>query len=97
MKTVAADVSGIAEIPVTITNNSGIAEFRFKLDYDPAQLEIVSIEPNRPLLPDNFQTNLEAIGEDGLLATWYQTDNMTLDGTLFTIKARLKEGFNGNQ
>lgn len=83
----AVNDEGIAEIPVSIQNNSGIAGFVFKLDYNRDEVEILGITPNEKL-SENLKTNLGKTDDDGLFVSWYQPTNMTENGELFTIQAR---------
>ena len=86
----AVDENNEAYIPVSIENNSGIAGFRFNIEYNPEELEVLEIIPNEELLPNNLQTNLGQEDENGLLVTWYQDGNMNLNGELFKIKVKSK-------
>ena len=89
--TAAVNEAHEVSIPVYIQNNSGIAGFRFEINYSSDELEILSITPNTALLDDNFRTNLGSENGNGLVVTWYQENNMTDEGVLFTIQARLKD------
>ncbi len=80
-----------AEIPVEIQNNPGISGFRYEIAYDSDKVEILDIIPNTYLLGDNFGTNLGAQNGNPLVVTWYQNSDMTENGTLFTVTARLKD------
>lgn len=80
-----------AEIPVEIQNNPGISGFRYEIAYDSDKVEILDIIPNTDLLGDNFGTNLGAQNGNPLVVTWYQNSDMTENGTLFTVTARLKD------
>lgn len=80
-----------AEIPVEIQNNPGISGFRYEIAYDSDKVEILNIIPNADLLGDNFGTNLGAQNGNPLVVTWYQNSDMTENGTLFTVTARLKD------
>ena len=79
-------------IPISIKNNPGITGLNYKIAYSTDELEILSITSNAELLASNFITNLGYEDERGLAVTWHQNDNMTSDGVLFTIKAKLKDG-----
>lgn len=84
--------SGEAEIPVSIAGNPGVAGYRFHLDYNAEDIEIISITPSELINENNFNTNLGAESEstEGLLVSCYQESNATVDGVLFTIKVRYK-------
>lgn len=83
----AVNDDGIAQIPVSINNNSGIAGFAFELEYNRDQIEILEIIPNERF-SENLKTNLGKTDDEGLFVTWYNSDNVNGDGVLFTIKAR---------
>ena len=46
-----------AEIPVYIKNNSGILGYRFVLDYNAEDIEVLSITPSELIDKDSFNTN----------------------------------------
>ncbi len=83
------------DIPVLINNNTGIAGFNFKIDYNVDELEIISITPNTDVITNDFKTNLGNEGENGLLVSWYNAQNINTNGILFTIKAKCKKSYNG--
>ncbi len=79
-----------ADIPVYIKNNPGVAAYRFVLDYDADDIEIVSIAPSEFINPENFGTNLGQENDEGLIVFCYQEGNAVADGELFTVKVRYK-------
>ena len=82
-----------AEIPVYIKGNTGIAAYKFILDYNEDDIEILSITSSELIIKENFKHNLgaESQAEDGLIVTSHTSGgNMTEDGVLFTIKVRYK-------
>lgn len=82
-----------AEIPVLISNNVGILGYRFALDYNAEDIEILSITPSDLIDKDAFYTNLgaDSQSDDGLMVTCFTTgNNVTEDGVLFTVKVRYK-------
>lgn len=85
--------SGEAEIQVSIAGNPGVAGYRFNIDYNAEDIEIISITPSELININNFNTNLGAESEstEGLLVSCYQESNATADGVLFTIKVRYKD------
>lgn len=86
------DDDGVAEIPVSVINNSGMAGFVFELEYNKDEVEILEIIPKQNL-SNNLKTNLGKTDDEGLFVSWYQPSNMCEDGQLFTIKARyLRDG-----
>lgn len=90
IKTAAKDENGDIYIPVDMKAN--IAGFKFNVEYDSNSLEILDIVPNTEILAENFQTNLGQENNNGLIITWYDTDNAVIGGTAFVIKARSKDG-----
>jgi len=85
--------SNEAEIPVYIKNNSGILGYRFVLDYNAEDIEILSITPSELINNDGFNHNLgaESQATDGLVVSCFTSgNNITDDGVLFTIKVRYK-------
>ncbi len=82
-----------AEIPVYIKNNSGILGYRFVLDYNAEDIEILSITPSELINKDGFNHNLgaESQATDGLVVSCFTSgNNITDDGVLFTVKVRYK-------
>lgn len=82
-----------AEIPVYIKNNSGVLGYRFVLDYNAEDIEILSITPSELINKDGFNHNLgaESQAEDGLVVSCFTSgNNVTDDGILFTVKVRYK-------
>ena len=77
------------DIPISITNNPGIAGFNFTINYDKEKLTPVAIEKSDMLIDGNFASNLEET-EDGseldmVTASWSDTDPVTEDGALFNV------------
>ena len=79
-----------ADIPIYIKNNTGIAAYRFVLDYNEDDIEIVGITPSDFINPENFGTNLAQENDEGLIVFCYQEGNAVADGELFTVKVRYK-------
>lgn len=88
--TASVSESSETEIPVYIKNNSGVAGFRYVIDYNAEDIEIVSITPSGFINADAFRTNLGQENDEGLIVSYYQESNMTSDGELFTVKVRYK-------
>lgn len=86
---VSINAANEAEIPVIIENNPGVAGFRFELDYDKNALDILNITPDA-FISENFMTNLGT--DEKLYVSWYNAENISADGTLFTIKVKYKDG-----
>ncbi len=90
---VKANDAGEADIPVIIKNNIGISGFKFVIDYNPDEIEILSITPNTEILPERFSTNLGI--SDRVVITWYNTNDIYDNGTLFTLGVKFKDDFEG--
>ncbi len=88
--TAMADENGEAYIPVSIANNNGVAGFRFNIDYDSDEVDVLEIIADNDLLKENLQTNLGNENGGGLIVTWYNDSDISVDGTLFIIKVRYK-------
>ena len=76
-------------VPVSISDNTGIAGFDFKLNYDSTYLTPISIESGDVLASGDFSTSLDEDAEitDGTItASWSNAINMTEDGTLFVVE-----------
>ena len=95
IESVKVNDAGEVLMPVTIKNNSGIAGFNFEIDYNKDEVEILAITPNEELFSTNFQTNVGQDDENALTVAWVQDSGVAVDGTLFTIKAKYKDGFDG--
>ena len=77
------------DIPISITNNPGIAGFNFTINYDKEKLTPVAIEKSDMLIDGNFASNLEET-EDGseldmVTASWSDTDPVAGEGALFNV------------
>lgn len=83
----------IIYVPVSISDNTGIAGFDLKLNYDSTYLTPLSIERGDVLADGDFSTNLDEDTElDGTItASWSNASNMTEDGTLFIVEFLVSE------
>ncbi len=91
--TASVNESNEAEIPVYIKDNTGILGYRFVLDYNADDIEILSITPSELVNKEGFNHNLgaESQATDGLVVSCYTSgNNVTDDGVLFTVKVRYK-------
>lgn len=77
-------------VPVTISDNDGIAGFNFAIDYDSEYLTPMSITPGDILLDGEFVSNLSEDADlteiETITAYWHSSDDVTVDGTLFVIE-----------
>lgn len=90
-----ASSDGEAYIPVRINNNAGIAGFRFEVNYNSDEIEIIDIIPSESVSGDTFRSNVG--NGDSLVVSWYQTNNLTDDCDLFIIHAKYKENVDKNK
>lgn len=79
---------------IIITNNPGIATFTLHLHFDNTQIEPISIEKGSALSTGNITSNIQS-GEDMstvsfVSAFWANANNVVSDGTLYTIKFKMK-------
>lgn len=76
-------------VPVTITNNPGLATFRFQVEYDANALTPVAVQRG-PLLADGALYSNEEGNDTGLLSfLWYHTQDVRGDGELAVIRFRV--------
>ena len=85
--TVNGTIGNEVRVPVTVTNNSGIAGLAFSIDYNKDVLELTGIETGA-VLSDNGELNAN-IGDDTFI--WYNTTDVTADGVLATLVFTVKE------
>ncbi len=95
MEEIEAGAGEIVTVPVTISDNEGIAGFNFRLDYDRNYLTPISVTKGELLLDGSFTTNLteETDGEEleYITAYWNSADNMYDDGELFVVEFMVKD------
>ena len=77
-------------IPVSISNNTGLAGFDLKLTFDNNYLTPVSIIEGDMLKSGTFTSNVIQDADlselEYVTATWIDSDNMNEDGTLFIVE-----------
>lgn len=76
-------------VPVTITNNPGIAAFRFRVFYDTDSLEFISVEKG-DVLTNGTITNTTDAEEKTMTFLWHAVSNVTGDGTIVLLKFKIK-------
>ena len=81
---------GYADVPVIFSGCPGIAAFRFQIHYDDTFMELVDIQPTDGL-GDAFCSNLEDMKRTTTLVTWYSPEDQAIDGTVLTLRFRLKD------
>ncbi len=96
--TVSADGEGYADVPVSITENTGVAVFNVQLDFDRSLLTPVSIEGNGVYggITSNIQQSVDPGSFDFVTAYWDNPSNVTDTGTAFTVRFKVAEGFSGS-
>ena len=96
--TVSADGDGYADVPVSITENTGVAVFNVQLDFDKSLLTPVSIEGNGVYggITSNIQQSVDPGSFDFVTAYWDNPSNVTDTGTAFTVRFKVAEGFSGS-
>lgn len=81
-------------VPVTITNNPGIASFRFRVAYDPAALTFVSAEKGELMTRGTLNAAYQETAQE-LAVTWFDVKNLTGDGVLFNLVFAVSETADG--
>ena len=82
------------EVPITISNNSGIAGFHLNLDFDNNYIYPVSVSTNGIISDDivtNIQDGVDPSTLDHLSLNWSEADNIIMDGTICTVKFKVKD------
>lgn len=93
----AGDISGApgetVTVPVTVSDNPGIAAFRLSLLYDNTRLTPEAIEPAPALENGTFTSNIMSGGDlslfDDVTTVWFDASDMTDDGVLFTVRFKI--------
>jgi hypothetical protein len=90
------NIGDVVDVPIAISNNSGIATFSLKLNFDKTKLEPISIVKNTILL-GNLISNIAQGGDlsniNYVTAYWVNATNFTANGEIFKIRFRIKEEF----
>ncbi len=79
---ISAPSGALAEVPVTISGNPGIAGLSFDVSYDENLMTLASAEAGSVLNKGTLTVNRNIVN-------WYNNDNVTEDGTLLTLKFRI--------
>lgn len=87
--TVSGEKDETVTVPVSISNNPGIAGFTFVFDYDAAALTLTGISKGQVLQDGSFTPNVS-----GKTLNWFNAVNVTENGVLFnlTFKITASEG-----
>lgn len=79
---ISAPSGALAEVPVKISGNPGIAGLSFDVGYDEGLMTLVSAEAGSVLRRGTLSVNRNIVN-------WYNNDNVKEDGTLLTLKFRI--------
>ena len=84
------------DIPIVITNNQGIAGFKFRLHFDNTKLLPISIMQGDVLHAGSITSNLQSDGDlshlDYVTSVWASTSNITGDGVMYSVRFKIKDG-----
>ncbi len=101
-KTIVFDVDNVSspagnyvDVPVYITENSGVATFKVKLNYDTEKLVPVAITKN--LIDGTLASNLqqEEFSDDYISVYWINPSNVMEVGKAFTVRFKVAEDITG--
>lgn len=99
--TVAGAAGDEVLVPITLSNNPGIAGFRFRLYFDNTRLLPVDLAQGVALNIGSITTNLDAGGDLSALSfvsvSWANASNFTGNGAIYTVRFRIKEGAAGGE
>lgn len=86
---VSAAVGEEIDIPIVLKKNKGLMGFRISVSYNPEELDVVAVKKGDVIDGGNYYTNF-GNSDTGFDVLWNSTENVTKDGTLFTISVKLK-------
>lgn len=86
---VSAAVGEEIDIPIVLKNNKGLMGFRISVSCNPEELDIVAVKKGDVIDGGIYYTNF-GNSDTGFDVLWNSTENITKDGTLFTISVKLK-------
>ncbi|MGM9550979.1 MAG: cohesin domain-containing protein [Clostridia bacterium] len=96
----ASAVDGYVDIPVTITENDGVAGFKLKLNYDKTLLTPVSVTKGSVLATGTMTSNLDQGGDLSKLKAvsvfWSNPSDVTGTGTAFTVRFKVSDSATEN-
>lgn len=96
-----AEADGYVDVPITISNNSGIAGFHLNLSFDNDYIYPVSVSANGIIGEDSLTTNIQEDVDTSTLEfvslQWSEADNLIVDGTVCTIKFKVKDTVSNGQ
>jgi len=84
------------DVTVSAAQNPGLASLKLKLYFDNTKLEPVSITQGSALPVGNITSNVQGGGDlsglDYVTAVWYNTEDVKINGGLFTVRFKVKDG-----
>lgn len=96
-----AEADGYVDVPITISNNSGIAGFHLNLSFDNDYIYPVSVSADDIIGEDNLTTNIQEDVDTSTLEyvslQWSEADNLIVDGTVCTIQFKVKDTVSNGQ
>ena len=90
------DKDGYVDIPISFKNCTGISAFRFKVNYDESVLDLLSITGQTDEINDYLMVNLKDTKDGKSLVTWYNDQNIVLDGNIMTLRFKVNKEKLGN-
>lgn len=94
---VSAKAGEYVDVPIVITENTGVAGFNVVLEYDNSKLTPVSIE--KRLADGTLTSNIQQGGDlsrfKNITAYWVNPSNVTHTGEAFVVRFKLNEGAEG--
>ncbi len=95
---VSAKSGEYVDIPINITENSGVAVFNLRVEFDKEKLIPVSITKGDALegvITSNIQQGGDMERFDYVTAYWDNPSNVTGTGTAFTVRFKVRDGAEG--
>ena len=93
--TTTMDTNGEFSAIVSISNNPGIAYFSLRLHFDTTKIEPLSITKGTALPNGSVTSNLSNLTTTYITAVWSDADGTEENGTLYTVKFKMKDGASG--
>ena len=83
---IAIEKNEVAEIPVMISNNNGIMGYRLTFDYNPDEIEVLSVKGSNHVSGDVY----DSIGDkpSSFDVLWNDSNEFSTDGLLFSIEVK---------
>ncbi len=81
-------------VPVVIENNTGLATFRFRVTYNTAAMEFLSVTESDAFAGGTLVSATNA-DEQTVTFLWYSLTNVAVDGEIVNLKFKINEGYFG--